>query len=267
MQVSNENNKQNLEFNIVNNTLAQQGSERVFVLRYLAKTLDDEDAKGWAEEEVSRLEKIAELEAELTKTEVELIASQSSNKKTPNAFEGSSGVEALRNEVVRLRNEVQRMNSVAGIATTSNQLEPNGTAVDAICSAEIMVDDFDVTVLEETNSNFIYRAELRAPNELPSACALVPVIIDRFGTAWMQDHGWITRLDADGFGRSGSISVSKTSSYPLRLKYHLLREDALRPLLRTSRFRFSALSRQSQIAHAGFECELSDTEPHVTCWQ
>lgn len=46
-------------------TLAQQGTERVFVLRYLAATLDDEKAQQWASEEVVRLDQLAEAEGKL----------------------------------------------------------------------------------------------------------------------------------------------------------------------------------------------------------
>ena len=51
--------KQDSEFRIVSNTLSQQGLERVFVLRYLAATLDDKDAQAWAADEVTRLDELA----------------------------------------------------------------------------------------------------------------------------------------------------------------------------------------------------------------
>lgn len=64
--------KQEQEFQIINETLAQQGTERVFVIRYLSYTLDDEDAKLWAEEEVSRLDQLASLEEALEQARIEL---------------------------------------------------------------------------------------------------------------------------------------------------------------------------------------------------
>ena len=71
--------KQDQEFKIVNNTLAEQGTERVFLLRYLSATLDDPAAKTWASEEVNRLDQLATtrenlntLERDLKLKEVEL---------------------------------------------------------------------------------------------------------------------------------------------------------------------------------------------------
>ena len=51
--------KQDQEFKIVNTTLSKQGAERVFVLRYLAATLDDKHAKDWAAGEVKTLDTLS----------------------------------------------------------------------------------------------------------------------------------------------------------------------------------------------------------------
>ncbi len=57
--------KQSQEFAVVQNTLGQQGEERIFMLRYFAATLDDPEAKHWAEAEVDRLDRLATLRGEV----------------------------------------------------------------------------------------------------------------------------------------------------------------------------------------------------------
>lgn len=64
--------KQDSEFRIVSNTLSQQGTERIFVLRYLAATLDDKDAKEWAKGEVHRLEVVATVQEDVLKGKAEI---------------------------------------------------------------------------------------------------------------------------------------------------------------------------------------------------
>jgi hypothetical protein len=58
--------KQDQEFKIVNSTLSQQGTERIFLIRYLAATLDDPDAKEWAKKEAERLDELASKEEALS---------------------------------------------------------------------------------------------------------------------------------------------------------------------------------------------------------
>ncbi|WP_089727778.1 hypothetical protein [Candidatus Thiosymbion oneisti] len=72
LKLKNTESKQDQEFEIVNNILARQGTERVFALRYLAATLDDPDAKAWATKEVERLDKLAGSQEELSKAKQEL---------------------------------------------------------------------------------------------------------------------------------------------------------------------------------------------------
>lgn len=55
LRLSNIQAKQEQELKLVKETLAQQGAERVFLLRYLAETVNDDDAKRWAKTEVTRL--------------------------------------------------------------------------------------------------------------------------------------------------------------------------------------------------------------------
>ena len=66
--------KQDQEYKIVSNTLSQQGKERVFVLRYLAATLDDVEARSWAALEVDRLEKVNKQEEELKLIEEKIVS-------------------------------------------------------------------------------------------------------------------------------------------------------------------------------------------------
>ena len=55
VELQNKETKQDQEFKIINSTLAQLDTERVFLLRYLAATLDDPEAREWAKVEVERL--------------------------------------------------------------------------------------------------------------------------------------------------------------------------------------------------------------------
>ena len=52
--------KQIQEIGLVSRVLNEKGTERVFVLRYLSQTIDDEDAKRWASSEVARLDKLSD---------------------------------------------------------------------------------------------------------------------------------------------------------------------------------------------------------------
>lgn len=55
-------NQQKLELMIVKDTLAQQGDERVFLIRYLAATVEDADAKAWAINELALITKLRKSE-------------------------------------------------------------------------------------------------------------------------------------------------------------------------------------------------------------
>lgn len=111
----NANSKLEQEFSVVNTTLAQQGTERIFVLRYLARTLDDEDARSWAEEEVKRLDRIAELETQIRTQAAELIKLQAAPPPSPTAGAGSGAGEGHA--------EAARESELtAGVASTANEL-------------------------------------------------------------------------------------------------------------------------------------------------
>jgi len=64
---------QDIELQIITNTLAQQGQERVFILRYLARTHNDEDVQAWAAQEVERLDNLTALQ-ETARANAERIA-------------------------------------------------------------------------------------------------------------------------------------------------------------------------------------------------
>jgi len=124
--IGNEAAKQKQEFEIVNNTLAQQGTERVFVLRYLARTLDDSDARGWADAEVVRLDKLTNQEEELRKTKQALAAKEAELKsKTASGQEASNQratLEQLRAELRIKESELLAAREGAGFATSSERV-------------------------------------------------------------------------------------------------------------------------------------------------
>ena len=66
-KIANQGALQDQEFRVVKETLVNQDEERVFVLRYLAATHDDPDAKAWAQDEVQRLDQLAAKEREISK--------------------------------------------------------------------------------------------------------------------------------------------------------------------------------------------------------
>ena len=121
VQIQNSDIKQDQEFKIVNNTLALQGTERVFVLRYLAATLDDDDAKSWANAEVTRLEnlateqeKLAEQEQELKKIEEELQARSDKTDAESKRLQDEIGT--LQKTLNRKNSEITQLRQTAGIA-------------------------------------------------------------------------------------------------------------------------------------------------------
>ncbi|EMI4229830.1 hypothetical protein V6436_004146 [Vibrio vulnificus] len=118
--------KQEQEFRIVQNTLAQQGTERVFVLRYLAHTLDDENAKRWAEKEVTRLDDLAVRQEELDKAKHEF---ESKRREVEKQQDGNTAkAELLLKELNELQRDLDKKNaeinqiqSQAGIRDTAPQ--------------------------------------------------------------------------------------------------------------------------------------------------
>ncbi|WP_432698177.1 hypothetical protein ACQUQP_07495 [Marinobacterium sp. YM272] len=113
--------KQEQEFKIVNNTLAQQGTERIFVLRYLAETLDDKDGKRWAQKEVERLDDLASrqevlnnLRLELEKKQREITAQSSNSSETSKKL--NAELEALKLQLTLKKSEVAELKKKAGLS-------------------------------------------------------------------------------------------------------------------------------------------------------
>lgn len=105
----NSNQKQEQEFKIFNNTLARQGHERVFVLRYLAKTLDDTAAKEWAQSEVERLDDLAKQERQL---EIKLAELQSKEKQLEDArTQEKESTAELQAELKSLKKQIASQNA------------------------------------------------------------------------------------------------------------------------------------------------------------
>lgn len=71
-QLANQQSKQSNEFQIIQNSLNQQGEERIFMLRYFAATLDDPEAKSWAQAEVGRFDKLIEARKQLDEQRLEI---------------------------------------------------------------------------------------------------------------------------------------------------------------------------------------------------
>ena len=111
--------KQSQEFTVVQNSLAQQGTERVFLLRYFASTLDDAEAKTWAKEEVTRLDELSSLQEQLSRQqrtiaekESQLAAMQAEGGAT---HELESEISNLRQQVAERDIQVTELRQKAGI--------------------------------------------------------------------------------------------------------------------------------------------------------
>lgn len=109
LRLGNIESKQQQEFDIVNSTLAQQGTERVFVLRYLASTLDDEDAKNWAVDEVKRLDDLASRQEALEKARLDFANKE--KELEDEIAQGNQDSQELRLELDQLRSQLDVKNS------------------------------------------------------------------------------------------------------------------------------------------------------------
>jgi len=101
--------KQKMEFEVITNTLKEQGPERIFILRYLSATLDDEDAQRWAANEVERLNELAALQETLNTTEAELETKQQQLAELTTTEEKKSSAEAktLQQDIVNLSQNIK----------------------------------------------------------------------------------------------------------------------------------------------------------------
>lgn len=113
LEIGNVESKQDQEFKIVSNTLAQQGPERVFVLRYLAATLDDEQAKEWAKEEVKRLDDIAGIQDKLSQTQQEIETIRTSGEVITKELEKE--LASLTTELYKKNSELAQLKQKAGL--------------------------------------------------------------------------------------------------------------------------------------------------------
>ena len=112
LEIQNLDSRQEHELNVALNTLAQQGDERVFLLRYLAATHDDADAKKWAEGEVARLDKIADLEELSKQKHAEVVALEGRlQEEVARADERTEGIDNLGQELKALQIELSEKNS------------------------------------------------------------------------------------------------------------------------------------------------------------
>lgn len=110
--------KQKQEFGIVDSTLSKQGSERVFMLRYLAATLDDKEARKWAEKEVDRLDALASQQQILEQLQNEILLTEKSLEEgIPDANNPIKGVLEWRQQALDAKlSEVAKLRKEAGIA-------------------------------------------------------------------------------------------------------------------------------------------------------
>jgi hypothetical protein len=123
--VENRASKQKQEFEIVNNTLAQQGPERVFVLRYLSFTLDDKEANKWAKAEVERLD---DLSAKQEKLDIARREFEKNEKVLSKKIEqGGQNVSALKADLEKLQtafdaknSQVEQLRQEAGISLSKS---------------------------------------------------------------------------------------------------------------------------------------------------
>lgn len=162
------------QFNVVNQTLAQQGTERVFVLRYLSVTLDDAKSRRWAVEEVGRLDRVVELQKQVLETERRLSEEISKNE------ELNEGAVELAEELRSLTAELSRSEVAAGLVTqrvstatvsfpkelgiapdSISYFSPNAGSVNIKCSPEYAASLERVLVREATSQLTVLPAQYR----------------------------------------------------------------------------------------------------------
>ena len=110
--LANEQANQSKEFEVVQNTLSRQGTERVFMLRYFAATLDDDEARNWAKAEVARLDRLVELQAALDTKEAEIARLRDAGELAAAQQERLAALEA---ELETSRLELTKSRESAGI--------------------------------------------------------------------------------------------------------------------------------------------------------
>ncbi len=119
-EIRNRGQTQDLEFSVIQNSLGQQGEERVFMLRYFARTLDDPEARGWAQDEVDRLDRLAAIQTELRRQRLEIEA-KTNELASLRQSGGDTGhlatsLAQLQAELAQKNLEVTQLRAEAGVA-------------------------------------------------------------------------------------------------------------------------------------------------------
>ena len=116
--------RQEQEFDVALNTLAQQGRERIFFLRYLAATHDDQEARNWAKSEVARLDQIASTEEELEQKrgEIDVLLAQL-QEGTDNTAGIKEQLAVLQTELTKRDSEVAELKRRAGLSLKDGTLQ------------------------------------------------------------------------------------------------------------------------------------------------
>jgi|GEM_PF-2945134 len=143
--------KQDQTFTIVHNTLAQQGTERVFLLRYLSAALDDEKIANWAKEEVKLLDELAKREALVISTEKAIAAKENSIKTA--SRRGSSDVGALVDELSKLKSTFETLDEELLSERQSVGIPISNKKSNFSRQASKLGDDVFVTKLIVANTN------------------------------------------------------------------------------------------------------------------
>lgn len=122
IKIQNTISSQEQEFRIIFNTLEQQGTERIVMLRYLAETHDDEATKNWAKNEVRRLSELVNQQEKLEEARRRFAAKEQELRTLIEA--GEKDTSSLRSELAKLEQslsekkaEVSELRQQAGVIT------------------------------------------------------------------------------------------------------------------------------------------------------
>lgn len=262
----------------VDSFYAQEETEQQITIDQVRGEITESEVRSRQELELNTRKSLAQLEAEAREREFqyEIIRSELADfdKSTADRaavllFLVRAGVlNSLNEDEIRKMAEQQVQEPDTAIVpklTSGRELDVQVSQIDAICPAEINFRNYDVELVQERPGTFYYRATVEADGDIPEDCALVPVATDAGGVLWIQDHGWITRIDNTGSGTSDPIAVDKSSSYPLQLTFFLLNKTAAREALKVSRTGFSALAAPNALKTVGESCKLSRSDPKISC--
>ncbi len=121
-QIENVGLQEEQEFRIVSDTLAHQGPERIFVLRYLAATIDDPDARAWAANEVTRVEEITKKQEQFEIAQRKLMEKE--RQLSDAVVAGTEHVQQLEEQVVALQESLALKNVEISTATLDAGITP-----------------------------------------------------------------------------------------------------------------------------------------------